>query len=61
MSKHKGGTLRRCTCRSCRAGARNDDHELVQAKRKFRRKVKELIHAGKYDQIPDKIGVPYTD
>ena len=55
--------LKFCSCRMCRAGRHSKYGKAMikRARKHGRQLVKSLIKSGKYDIIPDKLSVPYTD
>lgn len=61
--KHNSSDLRFCSCRMCRYGRRSKRGSWIVTKvrRSARRRVKQLIKQWRFDEIPERIGVPYTD
>lgn len=55
--------LRFCSCRMCKRGRKSSFSQAVikRARRKGRRMTKDLLRRGKWDDLPTRISVPYTD
>jgi len=62
MGKHHGSDLKMCSCRQCRYSRRTKggDKDMLAVRRAGRRRVKQAIHSGQFDRIPEKVWVPYN-
>ena len=52
-----------CNCWMCRYGRKRfgNPRMITALKRAGRRKVKQMLRCGRYDNLPTKIRIPYTD
>jgi hypothetical protein len=55
--------LKFCSCRMCRYGRHRKWGKFIvrHTIRRGRRITKHLLRQGRYDELPSKISVPYTD
>lgn len=52
-----------CNCRYCKAGRHSSwsQYMITHKKRAARHLVKARLKKGEYENLPEKIGIPYTD
>jgi hypothetical protein len=55
--------LRFCSCRACKRGRSSSFSQAVikRARRRGRRMTREMLKQGKWEDLPERISVPYTD